>query len=116
MARKYRTLKFIYTTDFGQNIIKRQRVYLDQNNQAITPITSMFNSRVVNFDEVVTGTSRGLRHLLTYIGSSQFLANLPYLDSTNLKNHIEEILAVERVICGDYIGERLVKNGIVYSL
>lgn len=111
MARRYQTLKFIYTNDLGINQIKRQRVYLDENNQQITPITSLFLARVVNFEEKVTGTSQGIRHFLSYIGKGKFQSKLPYKESNNLKAHIQEILAVDRVICGDYIGERLIIGG-----
>lgn len=111
VSRKYKTLKFVYTNDFGQNIIKRQRVYLDKNNQQINPITSLFNDRVVDFKEKVTGTSTGLRHLLTYIDKGKFKANLPYQNSQQLIAHIEQILNVDRVICGDYKGERLITGG-----
>lgn len=116
--RKYRTYKFIYTNDLGVNIIKRQRAYLDDNEQEITPITDLFLARVVNFQEKVTGTSQRLRSLLTYIAQGQFEAKLPYgfADFTTLRQHIEEILAVERVICGDYKGERLITGGITANI
>lgn len=116
MARKYRTYKFIYTDDFNRNVIKIQRVSLDDNNEPITPITSLFLAREVNFAEKVTGTSRGLRSLLTYIGKGKFQAKLPYKDTTNLIAHIKEILAVERVECGDYRGERIITGGIENNL
>lgn len=112
VSRRYRTYKFRYTNDLGNNIIKRQRSYLDEFNNEITPITALFVARVVAFEEVVTGTSVGLRHLLTYIDDGQFKANIPYTPgSINLVNHIKEILAVNRVICGDYIGEKQVSGG-----
>ena len=105
-SRRYRTYKFLYDTDLEQSVIKRQRAYLDDANQEITPITPLFSARVVNFEEKVTGTSQGLRHLLTYIDRGKFKANIPYAPSTNnLINHTEEILAVERVECADYYGE-----------
>ncbi len=116
MARKYRTYKFIYTDDFNRNIIKRQRVYLDDNLQPITPITPLFLDRVIDFSEKVTGTSKGLRDLLTYIGKGKFLTKLPYKDEINLVAHINEILAVERVECGDYRGERIITGGVENSL
>ena len=105
-SRRYRSYKFLYDTDLGQSVIKRQRAYLDDANQEITPITPLFLARVVNFEEKVTGTSQGLRHLLTYIDRGKFKANIPYHPgNNNLISHIEEILAVERVECGDYRGE-----------
>ena len=105
-SRRYRTYKFLYDTDLEQSVIKRQRAYLDDANQEITPITPLFLVRVVNFEEKVTGTSQGLRHLLTYINQGQFKANIPYHPgNSDLISHIDEILAVERVECADYYGE-----------
>jgi hypothetical protein len=111
-SRSYRNFKFLYTTDFNENILKNHRVYQNQNNQDITPITSLFLARVVNSPEKITGSSANLRHLKTYIGTGIFIAKIPYSsnDVTLLKAHIEEILAVPRVICGDYLGETIV-NG-----
>ena len=116
MARKYRTYKFIYTDDFNRLIIKRQRVYLDDNLQPITPITPLFLDRIIDFSEKVTGTSRGIRSLLTYIGKGKFEAKLPYKDEITLIAHIQEILAVERVECGDYRGERIITGGSEINL
>ena len=116
MARKYNTYKFIYTDDFNRNVIKAQRVYLDDNSQAITPITPLFLARVIDFPEKVTGTSKGIRSLLTYIGKGQFEAKLPYKDEVNLIAHIQEILAVEQVECGDYRGERSITGGSEINL
>lgn len=113
VSRKYNTYKFIYTDDFNRNIIKRQRVYLNDDNREITPITSLFLAKVVNFEEKVTGTSQGLRSLLTYIGNGRFEVKLPYSfqQQSELKQHISEVLTVDRVICGDYRGEKLVTGG-----
>ena len=116
-SRKYRTYKFLYDTDRDTTVIKRQRSYLDPADAEITPITPLFTARVVNFNEKVTGTSQGLRHLLTYIDEGQFKANIPYNSNnqTNLVAHIEEILAVERVKCGDYRGETNITGGSTTS-
>ncbi len=116
MARKYRTYKFTYTDDFNRNIIKRQRVYLDDSLEPITPITQLFLDRVIDFEEKVTGTSQGIRSLLTYIGIGKFEVKLPYKDTINLIAHIEEVLAVERVECADYRGERIITGGIENNL
>ena len=111
-SRRYKTYKFLYTDDLGRTSIKRQRSYLNPDNSETTPITALFLARLVSFEEKVTGTSRGLRHLLTYIGTGKFKANIPYgTEDPNLKAHIEEVLAVDRVICGDYRGEELITNG-----
>jgi hypothetical protein len=117
-SRSYRNLKFLYTLDFGENLLKNQRVYRDENNQDITPITPLFMNRVVDFPEKITGSSAKLRQLTAYIGTGQSTAKLPYAphQSNLLKAHIEEILAVPRVICGDYLGERNITGGNNISL
>lgn len=112
-SRQRKNYKFVYTDDFGRDIIKRQRVYVDENDRLLTPITSLFLNRVVETKEKVTGTSQGLRSLLTYIGNGRFEVKLPYnfQQQSELKAHIKEVLAVDRVICGDYRGEKLVTGG-----
>lgn len=117
-SRKYNTYKFIYTDDFNRNIIKRQRVYLNDDNEEITPITSLFLAKVVNFEEKVTGTSQGLRSLLIYIGNGRFEVKLPYSykEFLTLREHISEVLAVDKVICGDYRGEKLITGGSSTSI
>jgi hypothetical protein len=117
-SRKYRTYKFLYDDDRARTVIKRQRSYLNEDGiTEDTPITPLFIARVVNFDEKVTGTSQDLRHLLTYVGERQLKANIPYAPGdSQLKSHIEEILAVERVECGDYRGESNLSGGISISI
>jgi hypothetical protein len=108
VSRYYRTYKFLYTDDYNRQSIKRQQVYLDNTGNEVTPITSLFLARLVPGTGKVEGSSRDLRHLLAYIGDGSFKANIPYSPLTELatlRSHIEEILAVERVICGDYHGE-----------
>lgn len=116
-SRRYKTYKFLYTDDLGTTTIKRQRSYLNEDNSETTPITTLFLARVVQFAEKITGTSQGLRHLLTYIDGGRFIANIPYApNDATLQAHIEEILAVERVECGDYRGERLIESATANSL
>lgn len=111
-SRRYKTYKFLYDNDLGETGIKRQRSYLNLNGTEITPITSLFLARVIDFNEKVTGTSQGLRYLEAHIGQSTFKANIPYVPGNlNLKAHLQEILAVENVDCGIYHGERLINHG-----
>ncbi|MGK7951401.1 MAG: hypothetical protein AB4368_22105 [Xenococcaceae cyanobacterium] len=115
-SRRYRTYKFLYDIDLGKTGIKRQRSYLDSNGIEITPITSLFLARVIDFNEKVTGSSQGLRYLEAHIGQSAFKANIPYAPGNpNLKAHLQEILAVENVDCGTYHGEKIIKNGYTTS-
>lgn len=113
MSRKYKTYKFIYTDDFNNKVIKRQRVYKDENNNEINPITPLFTDRMVNFKEKVTGTSQGIRALITYIDAGQYQVKLPYNfnEFELLRKHIKEVLSVPKVICADYKGENNVTGG-----
>lgn len=117
-SRKYRSYKFIYTNDLEQNVIKQQRVYLDDNDSEIIPITPLFLARVVNSNQKVTGTSRRLRHLLACIAGHKFQINLPYSNNNSsfLVNHIKEILATNRVDCANYRGETSVTDGSSNSI
>lgn len=112
-SRRYNSYKFLYDTDTGQQVIKRQRSYLNSDGVSEdTPLTPLFYARLVALDEKVTGTSQGLRHLLTAVGDRRLKANIPYKpDDSNSVSHVREILAVERVICGDYVGERNLTGG-----
>lgn len=81
-SRSYRNLKFRYTSDFNEILIKNQRVYLDDNNQEITPITQLFLDRVINTNLKITGSSKFLRYINAYIGTRQLLLPiLLYLES-----------------------------------
>lgn len=113
MSRLYNTYKFTYTNDLNAQVIKLQRVYKDSDGTEINPITPLFRDRIVDFEEKVTGTSKNTRRLITYIGNGQFEVKLPYNNNESelLKNHIEEVLEVDRVICADYFGERQVTGG-----
>ena len=116
-SRRYISYKFLYDGDRGETSIKIHRSYLNQDGTSEdTPTTQLFLDRVVNFDERVTGTSKGLRHLLSYVGDRELKAKIPYAPGdTNLIDHIEEILAVRRVECGDYFGENNISGGSTNS-
>lgn len=115
--RRYLSYKFLYDDDLGNQIIKRHRSYLNpDDNSEDTPTTNLFRARLVNLTEKVTGTSRGLRHILSYVRDRQLIAKIPYRPSDpNLIAHIEEILAEPQVICGDYRGETLISGGTTNS-
>jgi hypothetical protein len=115
-SRKYLSYKFFYDDDFGRTSIKRQRSYLNADGTEDTPITPLFLARLVNFDEKITGTSQGTRHVLAYVGNRILIALVPYHPGDlGLTAHVAEILAQPTVICGDYNGERLLKNGSTNS-
>ena len=115
--RKYKSYKFLYDDDLGRTIIKRHRSYLNSDGVSEdTPTTQLFRDRIVNFNEKVTGTSKGLRHLLVYVNVSasyrQLITKIPYAPSDPLLvDHIEEILNQPQVKCGDYRGETLLSGG-----
>ena len=116
--RKYRSYKFYYDDDRGLTIIKRHRSYLNSDDVSEdTPTTALFRDRIVNTDSKVTGTSKGLRHVLSYVGTRQLIAKIPYRPGdSKLIDHIQEILNQPQVICGDYIAETLLTGGITNSI
>ena len=116
--RKYISYKFLYDDDRGNQIIKRHRSYLnDDGVTEDTPTTQLFRDRIVNIDEKVTGTSAGLRHVLSYVGDKKLIAKSPYAPNDPLLiSHVSEILADPRCDCGDYIGERFLTGGSTNSI
>lgn len=111
-SRRYIPYRFLYTDDRGAESIKIHRSYLNENGTEDTPTTQLFLDKVIAFPEKVTGTSEGLRHVFAYVGGRKLQAKSPYPPNDQLlTDHIEEILAVERVECGDYVGERLINYG-----
>lgn len=112
-SRRYISYKFLYDDDLGRQSIKRHRSYLDETGTVEdTPTTGLFLDRVVNLNEKVTGTSQGLRHLLTYVDNRKLKAKIPYAPGNpQLRSHTKEILLLDRVECGDYYGEDNVTGG-----
>lgn len=117
-SRNYTSYKFYYTDDLGRTIIKEHRSYSNADDTGEdTPTTQLFLDRVVNTPEKVTGTSKGLRHVLAYVGDRRLQAKIPYApNEPNLKNHVLEILNDPRTDCGDYYGERLITGGSTNSI
>lgn len=117
-SRRYRSYKFLYDEDRGNQVIKRHRSYLnDDGVTEDTPTTQLFLNRVVSFAEKVTGTSQGLRHVLSYVGDRRLQAKIPYAPGdSDLVAHVEQILAQPQVDCGDYVGERLITGGSTNSI
>ena len=120
--RNYNSYKFLYDDDLGRQIIKQHRSYLNADGVTEdTPTTQLFRDRIVDFDEKVTGTSAGLRHVWSYIDTGtkrrQLIAKIPYAPSDPLlTQHIEQILAQPQVECGDYQGETLLTGGSTNSI
>ena len=117
-SRRYISYKFLYDDDRGRQLIKYHRSYLNADGiTEDTPTTTLFLARVLNISEKVTGTSAGLRHVLAYVGTRELIAKIPYRPSDpKLVEHVQEILAQPQVICGDYVGEKLIKHGITSSI
>lgn len=120
--RRYISYKFLYDDDLGRQIIKRHRSYLNADGVTEdTPTTQLFRDRIVDINEKVTGTSKGLRHVLSYINTGslrrQLIAKIPYASGdAKLIEHIEEILDQPQVECGDYRGENLISGGFTNSI
>ena len=116
-SRNYVSDKFYYTDDRGRTVIKRARSYYNDDGVTLdTPRTPLFLARLAPVDEKVTGTSAGLRHVLSFVGDRRLQAKIPYAPGDpKLKDHVEEILAQPQVDCGDYVGERLITGGYTNS-
>ncbi len=112
VSKKYRTFLFIYSTDLNESIIKRQKVYLNDLDEFLIPITPKFIETTIEVNQKITETSDNLRKLLLTTTEGNFVFILPYSsnNSTALKQLIEEILADSRIICAEYQGENLAKN------
>lgn len=115
-SRQYISYIFLYDDDRGATLLKRHRSYLNALGIEDTPTTRLFRDRVVDTNVKMTGTSQGLRHLLTYVDDRSLIAKIPYAPGdSKLTEHIEEILAIQRVICGDYRGETVITSGTANS-
>lgn len=111
VARKYNTYKFVYSSDLGVDTIKTQREYLDENEESLTPITTLFLTRVIQSPiKIEPKKNSDLRHAVSYISTgnnsfSEFKSFIPYSDVSNKSEHLKEIDALTRVICIKYVGE-----------
>lgn len=116
--RKYFSYKFYYDDDLGRTLIKQHRSYLNPDGVTEdTPTTQLFLDRLVSVEEKVTGTSQGLRNVLSYVGERNLIAKIPYAPGDPLLlDHIEQILAQPQVICGDYRGETRLTGGSTNSI
>ncbi len=117
-SRRYISYKFLYDDDRGRQVIKRHRSYLNPDGiTEDTPTTQLFRDRIVPIASKVTGTSQGLRHVAIYVRDRRLSAKIPYAPGDALLvEQIREILAQPQVICGDYVGERLITGGITTSI
>lgn len=117
-SRTYIQYKFDYTDDRGRTSIKSHRSYLNADGVTEdTPTTDLFRDRIVDTPEKVTGTSQGLRNVLSYVGDRRLQAKIPYAPGDpKLVEHVEEILSQPQVDCGDYRGERLITGGSTSSI
>lgn len=117
-SRTYISYKFRHDDDLGNQTIKRHRSYLNEDGVTEdTPTTQLFRDRVVDIEEKVTGTSAGIRHVLSYVGERRLQAKIPYRPGdSRLVEHVEQILAQPQVDCGDYVGERLITGGSTNSI
>lgn len=115
MPTRYLTFhKFYYTKDNGDIQVQVQEIYYrTEDGQPVTPITPLLMAVTINAPDVIPVTGKNMRHLLACSlnphverGYSEAKAYIPYPPGDeNLKNHIREILSVDWVRSGTYIGE-----------
>lgn len=110
-GRRYNSLKFTYTDDFGFDTLKIQRQKKDEDGTPDVPLTSLFQRRQLNTDEKaeVNFNGQNLRGVIAYIRldgnvreRKQFV---PYNHFDTIKLMVKDILELSPVICGDYEGE-----------
>ena len=109
MVGTYASIKYLYDTDSGKQLVKRQRAYYQSDNVTFdTVITPLFVAREVTTDLKVTGTDSLTRHVIVEINNRSLRSNIPYRPHTDeLNEHILEILNAPNVDCGDYFGETI---------
>lgn len=120
-SNRYDSIKYVYTTDLGQQKIKRQRAYYlgeGSNKEYTTPLTNLFFARQVTGNGRVVGSSSGTRRALVQVkvevNQIQRTVNLPYAPLDSLLNQqLLEILNVQGnypVLCLQYSGESPVES------
>lgn len=126
VTRRYADLVFLYSMDFSQDVIARQRIYKvtvdSQTLEIETIITPLFLQRVItDVDSISVPKANAFnfepRHLMVCLenrfnlrGFSEFKCLIPYRPTdSNHKNHVQEILTDSRVFSGKYFGEEHTK-------
>lgn len=113
-TRRYTDLIYRYTRDNRRPVIRVQRQYVrNDNNQLLTPITPLFQGRVLTGNVKISPKIKNERHILAIVenptnvnGFSELQAFIPYSpNQAEHKQHLIEILAVANVRCGFYKGE-----------
>lgn len=114
VSRKYNNYKFLYKKDNGDEIIRIQRAYKAPDGVLYTPITPLFESKVISTRDKVDEKINNERHVLSFVrvednpnqDYGEFKTIIPYNPiEENHSLHINEILNADKVICGDYKGE-----------
>lgn len=115
MARYFRQIKHRYTSDTGRVVIRSQRVYVMSSDPTVvlSPITPLLLAREVDTIYKIDKYPNKTRRLQVYVnntdnqsGYSILNMTIPYNAISPLLNrHVQEILAHELTVCGDYIGE-----------
>ncbi|MEA5467988.1 hypothetical protein [Spirulina sp. 06S082] len=107
--RYYRNVKFRYTRDDGNQIIKAQRVYRDNTGFELTPITPIFNDfEVLTTAKILPTQNDFLRHSEAQLTEDRgiFKIAIPARgDDPRHKQQQQEIAALDRVACIRYQGE-----------
>jgi hypothetical protein len=113
-TRRFTDLIYRYTRDNRRPVIRVQRQYVRiDTNELLTPITPLFQTRVLTNNVKLSPKLKNERHILAIVdnptnvnGYSELIAYIPFSPNQNEhKRHIQEILGVANVRCGFYLGE-----------
>lgn len=118
-TRRFQDLKFRYTTDYGDNIIARQRVYKTANGASETPITPLFLTRVVDTDCPIRNPSYiEYRNVVACFanpdndsGQSEFTVIVPFNPGdANLRAQVKQVKQFTGVQSVEYRGESITED------
>jgi hypothetical protein len=111
---KYKVYRYRYESDDYQTYIREQRVYLDNDDNDIIPVTNTFLEAVVSLPteqkkiKANKFNDKERLSIVTFTKDNLIKETKRYLPQNNplkIKNLIKEIINLETVICIDYNGE-----------
>ena len=128
-TRRFQLVKFIYTSDNGQEFVRTQRIDKDVNGDAFLPIPDFLNSVIINNNDkdVIWGEQSNLRKsLVTYTepshnnGIAQITLYIPQNEPNSIFSALSQIKELLKnkfgntniQFCFDYNGEIRFTNSL----
>jgi len=112
-SRPYNNIKYIYTTDLGQEKLKLYRQFKDEDtDQPLLSLTVTFLSAIVGTNIKVgkLGKNERLRALRVYVDLGNFdwtqqTVPMPFNDADSITRQTQENSELPKFLCADYLGE-----------